>query len=148
MSELITRAKASLEGVTEGPWETRPGLDADPTTTSASVHSGHRSILVSSDGYHYGYADKADARFIAAARQLVPELIAEVEFLEPEVAHWKSMWKDTVEYADKVIQERDEALRVLEEIREKCLRWGCDHRLPQEVAVVAAPVIQCIGGLG
>ncbi|EIU47475.1 hypothetical protein [Mycobacteroides abscessus] len=41
---------------------------------------------MSSDGYHYGYADKADARFIAAARQLVPELIAEVERLEERIA--------------------------------------------------------------
>lgn len=86
MSELVDRAKASLEGVTGGPWETRPGATGDPTTTSASVHSGHRSILVSSDGYHYGYADKADARFIAAARQLVAELIAEVERLEERIA--------------------------------------------------------------
>lgn len=86
MSELVDRAKAYLEGVTGGPWETRPGATGDPTTTSASVHSGHRSILVSSDGYHYGYADKADARFIAAARQLVPELIAEVERLEERIA--------------------------------------------------------------
>lgn len=44
MSELVDRAKASLEGVTGGPWETRPGATGDPTTTSASVHSGHRSV--------------------------------------------------------------------------------------------------------
>lgn len=128
MSELVDRAKASLEGVTGGPWETRPGATGDPTTTSASVHSGHRSILVyrsilvSSDGYHYGYADKADARFIAAARQLVPELIAEVERLEGESAHWKALWRGTVEDSTKVIQERDEALRALDKVTESWKR--------------------------
>lgn len=141
---LLDRAKASLEGVTEGPWETRPGATGDPTTTSASVHSGHRSILVSSDGYHYGYADKADARFIATARQLVPELIAEVEqargwaawfaaqsemwqaraelhisecaAADAAAEHWKALWQGTVEDSTKVIQERDEALREVERL--------------------------------
>ncbi|WP_165803292.1 hypothetical protein [Mycobacteroides abscessus] len=129
MSELVDRAKASLEGVTGGPWETRPGATGDPTTTSASVHSGHRSILVSSDGYHYGYADKADARFIAAARQLVPELIAEVERLQAESAHWKSLWQGTVEYSTKIIQERDEALREVEKLRRAVDVLKYDNRM-------------------
>lgn len=48
----------------------------------------------------------------------IPELIAEVERLQAESAHWKALWQGTVEYSTKVIQERDEALRALEEERE------------------------------
>lgn len=136
MSELVDRAKASLEGVDPyQPWE----VDEYP---------GKRWGVYAADSLHAECRSKATAEFIVAARQLVPELIAVIEFLEPEVAHWKALWKGTTEYADNLIQERDEALRALEEIREKCLRWGSDMRLPQEVAVAAAAVIRRIGELG
>jgi hypothetical protein len=69
----VQRARDLLAKITPGPWEMRP-RGSDPTSTSASVHSGHRSILTSADGYHYGYADTRDAEFIAAAPQLVAEL--------------------------------------------------------------------------
>lgn len=46
----------------------------------------------------------------------IPELVAEVERLQGESAHWKSLWKGTVEDSTKVIQERDEALRVVERL--------------------------------
>ncbi|MFT9654953.1 hypothetical protein [Mycobacteroides abscessus] len=84
---------------------------------------------MSSDGHHYGYAAKADARFIAAARQLVPELIEAVEFLEPSADHWKSLWKGIVEYSTKVIQERDEALREVEKLRRAVDVLKYDNRM-------------------
>lgn len=49
---------------------------------------------------------------------LVRELIEAVEFLEQAADHWKSLWQGTVEYSTKVIQERDEVLRKLEQEQE------------------------------
>ncbi|WP_078354187.1 hypothetical protein [Mycobacteroides chelonae] len=85
MSELLDRAKASLEDVTEGPWTVDP------------VRGGHygvqggqyqrQVVYAHSDWEGFGNGStKADAEFIAAARQLVPELITEIERLEERVA--------------------------------------------------------------
>lgn len=49
---------------------------------------------------------------------VLPELIEAVEFLEQAADHWKSLWKGTVEYSTKVIQERDEALWALDKVTE------------------------------
>ncbi|QSM03897.1 hypothetical protein PROPHIGD91-2_42 [Mycobacterium phage prophiGD91-2] len=104
MSELVDRAKASLEGVDPySPWE-------------VDVFSDGTWAVYAADSLKATSTDYRIAKFIAAARQLVPELIAVIEFLEPEVAHWKALWKGTVEYSTKVIQERDEALREVERL--------------------------------
>lgn len=64
MSELLTRARAALEGVSPGPWEMRDGY-VYPLGISARL----------------GGIWPADAEFIAASRQLIPELIAALERL-------------------------------------------------------------------
>lgn len=61
-----------------------------------------------SDDYHQ------DESLWAIAREATDE----IERLEGESAHWKALWQGTVEYCTKVIQERDEPLRALEEERE------------------------------
>lgn len=97
MSELVDRAKASLEGVTDGPWVSWKSRESCESYSDGYVYRGNvisdstKQIVVTKSG------NAANSLFIAAARQLVPELI---------------------EYAEKVIQERDEALRVLEAERE------------------------------
>lgn len=53
---------------------------------------------------------------------VIPELIAEIERLEGESAHWKALWRGTVEDSTKVIQERDEALRALDKVTESWKR--------------------------
>ncbi|OHT98276.1 hypothetical protein BKG71_19350 [Mycobacteroides chelonae] len=68
MSELTERGKALLEGVTEGPWGI---IGGNEYLTGVGIMVG------SPEGIRF-----ADAEFIAASRQLVPELIAEVERLE------------------------------------------------------------------
>ncbi|KRQ27139.1 hypothetical protein AOT87_04135 [Mycobacteroides sp. H003] len=81
MSELTERGKALLEGVTEGVWT----VDA-----AWGGHYGVRGgkyqlqvVYAHSDWEGFGNGSRlADAEFIAASRQLVPELIAEVERLE------------------------------------------------------------------
>ena len=73
MSDVVERAKAVLEGVTEGGWlaaEDNCGcysVDAKPDLTMQMVADQIGS--------------RADAEFIAQARTLVPELVAEVERL-------------------------------------------------------------------
>lgn len=52
----------------------------------------------------------------------IPELVAEVERLQAESAHWKALWQGTVKYSTKVIQERDEALRTLDKVTESWQR--------------------------
>jgi hypothetical protein len=54
-------------------------------------------VLISSSGYDASNLsiDTADAEFIAAARTLVPELIAEVERLRAQLkdrTEWKPAW--------------------------------------------------------
>ncbi|QDF19803.1 hypothetical protein QEH38_gp71 [Mycobacterium phage LilSpotty] len=75
MSDLTERAKAVLEGVTRGPWRVgkrkRAGIVLTP----------HGCVWHPSRGE---INNPRDAEFIAAARELVPELVAEVERLREE----------------------------------------------------------------
>lgn len=105
MSELIDRAKASLEGVTPGPWQVVGYGNIHPETVGEYPPVGKI----------YG---EGNQQFVAAARQLIPELIEAVEFLEQAADHWKALWQGTVEYSTKIIQERDEVLRKLEQEQE------------------------------
>lgn len=77
---ILARAEAALEGVTEGPWE----VD-EVATGGYNPHYGVRQaidryrIVVHATSDYEGYGNgstKADARFIAAARQLVPVLMS------------------------------------------------------------------------
>ncbi|MBN7552969.1 hypothetical protein [Mycobacteroides abscessus] len=80
MSELVYRAKASLEGTTPGPWQVVGYGNIQPETVGE-----HPPI-----GKIYG---KGNQQFIAAARQLVPELISEIEALEWTLAKVTASWK-------------------------------------------------------
>lgn len=66
MSDIVERAKAALEGVTEGPWVFDPDRD---------------DYLVSESTGEVVGSQRFNTEFIAAARTLVPELVAEVERL-------------------------------------------------------------------
>lgn len=77
MSELVEGAKAALEGITQGPW--RHEIGEEHGETVHYVQWGIESSVGIFTG-NYGAAGN-DAEFIAASRQLVPELIAEIERL-------------------------------------------------------------------
>lgn len=78
MSELVDRAKASLEGVDPyTPWDVEPFGDEG---------FGPYFGVYAADSLHAECRNEATAKFIAASRQLVPELIAEVERLQAEFA--------------------------------------------------------------
>ncbi|OHU67384.1 hypothetical protein BKG87_22050 [Mycobacteroides chelonae] len=93
MSELIDRAKASLEGVTEGPWVSWKDRESRESYSDGYVYRGNvisdstKQIVVTKSG------NAANSLFIAAARQLVPELIAEVERLRQECDAWELKYR-------------------------------------------------------
>jgi hypothetical protein len=87
-TDVVARAKAALEGITPGPWEVTGGVvwvddvicvpdPNDPTGQTPMPERVQEKVCDSSPG---------DARFIAAARSLVPELLAEVEKLRAVAA--------------------------------------------------------------
>lgn len=98
-TDVAARAKALLEGVTEGPWEwdgdsfsdVKPDAcpHGDPWTDHgpdllravANARMNTANYVISSHGYDASSLDinAADAEFIAASRSLVPELVAELE---------------------------------------------------------------------
>ncbi|WP_065286730.1 hypothetical protein [Mycolicibacter kumamotonensis] len=93
--DVIARATAALEGVTEGPWRASllDGIDYEDGSSCIrggvypDVH-GSAPVFLSSSGI-----DRRDARFIAAARTLVPELLAEVERLRGALDRVVQLWK-------------------------------------------------------
>lgn len=85
MSELVYRAKASLEGVDPyTPWDVEPFGDEG---------FGPYFGVYAADSLHAECRNEATAKFIAAARQLVPELISEIEALEWTLAKVTASWK-------------------------------------------------------
>lgn len=99
--DITARARAALEGVTPGPWEHRTGPDDEtPTEYFAGTLRGNNGpihvLIAYSTESRYAYvvpaitgdgpASAKNARFIAAARTLVPELLGEVVDLQGRVA--------------------------------------------------------------
>lgn len=95
MTDVVERAKAALEGTTEGPWGTDGELIASelvvegPGVTSykhaiANMETDYYAEEGADEGETYGDAEpwrpyeqmEADAEFIAQARTLVPELVS------------------------------------------------------------------------
>jgi len=94
--DVIARATAALEGVTEGPWRASllDGIDYEDGSSCirGGVYPDERGstpVFLTSGGI-----DRRDARFIAASRTLVPELLAEVEQLRDH----RDAWKENAEH--------------------------------------------------
>ena len=73
MSDVVQQAKSALEGVTEGPWDVVSGAWGN---VWRFPDEGTPTVVV-----RLGGMSEPDAEFIAAARSLVPDLVAEVEEL-------------------------------------------------------------------
>jgi len=89
MSDVRERAKAALEGVTQGPWDSVTDDDVVEAACVISLSEAERR-----DGFGYcvgGDLLNEDAMFIAAARTLVPELVAENEQLEAEIERLRDL---------------------------------------------------------
>lgn len=82
MSDLVERAKAALEGVSNGPWRADGDVtDGATVLYTPSSMTREYAVLGCPDCGVNGHGYLGDAQFIAAARALVPELVAEVERL-------------------------------------------------------------------
>lgn len=95
MSGVVERAKAALEGVTDGPWRTEPSK-----YVAGRYLLGRRDHMEWEVMHATGTVGRSpDAEFIAAARSLVPELVAEVERLEEEleVLHPAVLYRTVIE---------------------------------------------------
>lgn len=114
--DLIARARAALDGVTAGPWETvlldtdGREFDRGKFRVLRGAYFGHS---VGPRGKHLFLApysqtdDDADARFIAAARDLVPALVDEVEQYRVDLEEFRR----DLESAEAKVAKLVEALR-------------------------------------
>lgn len=81
MSDVIERANAALDGVTPGPWEVV--LDDDYVM---QLRMSGDSQMGNARYYPWVPDEDADWHFIAAARQLVPDMRDEITALRARVA--------------------------------------------------------------
>jgi hypothetical protein len=93
MTDIIERATQALDGVTEGPWDDK-GTDSEDWSVDypgdcSWCFVGRKNktpvAILIGKGYRSDRMIDANARFIAASRQLVPDLIAEVQRLRAEL---------------------------------------------------------------
>lgn len=96
MTDIVERAKSALEGTTEGPWTFQHWGGQNQNGDYAE------SILFDGDGESmtYGLA-VCDGDFIAQARTLVPELVAEVERLRGQVQQMRRQTELFMEDGDR-----------------------------------------------
>ncbi|APU93074.1 hypothetical protein SEA_BUBBLES123_77 [Mycobacterium phage Bubbles123] len=116
MSDVVERAKAALEGTTEGPWIAEYSSEQGNCVIPHDAESTREAVATT-----HLYHQRADAEFIASARSLVPELIAEVErlhtwdgLMELLDEHWPADIFPTLPDDDK----RDPGPRII-----SLLRW-------------------------
>jgi hypothetical protein len=100
--DVVVRARAALDGVAEGPWMVSGGVvwredviavpdPNDPTGQTPMPEQVQEKVAESSHDM---------ARFIAAARDLVPELVDEVERLRAAVGRVRVLTEHWAESED------------------------------------------------
>lgn len=88
--DVTDRARAALEGVTRGPWTVVSGAWGNVWHFPEGDHNDGRPTVV----VRVGGMTEADSTFIAAARSLVPELLAEVERLRGALDGLATRWEN------------------------------------------------------
>ena len=130
MSDVVERAEAALEGVSEEPWHIpRRGTGIDSGEYGTVIGGGDVDCM----SYCYGGSSTiegdnldADLRFIAAARSLLPELVAEL--------------KTTRAQRDEFAAQLDDALKDWTEDDEQLLAEN--QRLAAELKATRAQLAQ------
>lgn len=119
MSDVADRAEAALEGVTDGPWVAEYSGEQGNCVIPHDAQSTREAVCTT-----HLYYQAADAEFIAAARQLVPELVAELKTTRAQLAAVRELhkpsWLNCINYCCSG-----------EECRNRyrgC--WGCDEDWP------------------
>lgn len=97
--------EALLKDVTPGPWEYNARKQVGPISQEDDQSYGMICDAVCELDYTYHW--RSDARFIAAARELVPALLAERDALRAEVERLKAQvdttWNEAIEAAVKLV---------------------------------------------
>lgn len=90
-TDLVARAKATLEGVARGPWRWTAYHDRLADERDRLLDASDDPVIETGidgcGGDAWSIVAPPDAAFIAASRELVPELVAEVERLRMHVAN-------------------------------------------------------------
>jgi hypothetical protein len=82
MSLDVDAVKAAIDATTPGPWEARTEIDGWRAGRDTVVWAHDKRVLtVGQTRLHHDHEAEANAAFTAAARTLVPSLLAEVERL-------------------------------------------------------------------
>ena len=107
----LQEIKARAEAATEGPWlamteETGDGENIYYTVEAKSATPGDYLLDISDTGVH----GRADAEFIAHAREDVPRLIAALESVEALAEFWQTMAPGDQHYAQRLRTAIDKAL--------------------------------------
>ena len=84
--DILTRVAQALDGVTPGPWDHSEAFNASFVSAGDRTVSVSQSWIARLDNRPGRRQDKIDARFIAEARTLVPELAAELKVTRAELA--------------------------------------------------------------
>jgi len=92
MDDLVKQSRDALDGVTEGPWRLGSWMD-NVFGTGPNGEWFPICRVKRNDAPIEGNQDHKDARFIAAARQLVPAMADEIERLRGEVARMRGAVK-------------------------------------------------------
>lgn len=83
MADIIARAEAALEGVSQAPWEATDYEEDNERCCLVLAPAGSFVHGIASTGFGFPWISEdqaiADANFIAAARTLIPELVAELK---------------------------------------------------------------------
>lgn len=115
--DILDRARAALDGITDGPWMAG-GVDGDyPFWVDTKPDLVCIPIAEEIDS-------RADAEFIADAPELIRGLVDalesalhEAEINQDACDHWHSLWRQDQETAATALRERDEALAEVERLR-------------------------------
>ncbi|AKY02893.1 hypothetical protein PHATNISS_83 [Mycobacterium phage Phatniss] len=111
MSDIVERAKAALEGVAYGPWEFDYSDEGMQAVGGPVIWLGDGDLGFRVEAH---YQDDRNAEFIAQARSLVPELIAEVELKSAQLAEWRAQY-DAIDAENERLRAQETRIRALAE---------------------------------